>query len=289
MSRTILKKLAVFVGFSLILNAHEVCASTETAVQQRENLQSQESKNPFVISLYEPNYIMPFAYTSSWNKAAELEDDELDNLNHIETKFQLSIKTAIWKNFFNYKNSLNLAYTQLSFWQLYSHTPYFRETNYQPEIFFSGSIEKKLVGGWNLSFINIGAIHESNGRGGSNERSWNRAYAEVIFSNANWLLSIRPWYVIPGNSLENNPNISSYLGHERLILSYKFHQQTFSILTYNLERLTTRASVEATWSFPLIRQLHGYVQGFSGYGQSLIEYDHRTNSVSVGIALNDWI
>ncbi|MFN7095894.1 MAG: phospholipase A, partial [Burkholderiales bacterium] len=26
-----------------------------------------------------------------------------------------------------------------------------------------------------------------------------------------------------------------------------------------------------------------------GYGQSMIEYNHYTNSIGIGIALNDWI
>lgn len=289
MNKLLFKKVAILGCLLLPVSSPAVYASTETAAQQRETLQNQQVDNPYVISLYEPTYIMPFSYTSSWGRDAQIEDDELDNLNHIEAKFQLSVKAPIWRNFFGYKNSINLAYTQLSFWQLYSHSPYFRETDYQPEIFFSNNLGKNLFGSWNLSFLNIGAMHESNGRGGNEERSWNRAYLETIISKQNWLLSIRPWYVIPGNSLDNNRDIAKYLGYERIVLSYKFHQQTFSISAYNLEHLTSRSSVEATWSFPLVRQFRGYIQGFSGYGQSLIEYNHYTDSISVGIALNDWI
>ncbi len=289
MPNTHFKKIAISGCISLFLGAHIVSAFASTAAEQRESLQNQANTNPYVISLYEPTYIMPFSYVSSWNQAAEWDDGSLENLNHTETKFQFSVKAPIWRNFFHYKNSLNLAYTQLSFWQLYNKTPFFRETNYQPELFFSSVIERPLFGGWNISFLNIGAVHESNGRGGDNERSWNRVYLETLISKKNWLLSIRPWYVIPGNSLKNNPHIANYLGYERVVLSYKFHQQTFSLLTYNLEHMTSRGSLELTWSFPLVRQFRGYVQGFTGYGQSLIEYNHYTNSASVGIALNDWI
>ncbi len=284
-------KFIKVIMFSLIFSLSTpavFCSTTDTA-QKKEIMQAQQDSNPYIISLYEPTYIMPFAYTSSFNSAAESNAPDNAGLNNIETKFQFSVKTAIWRNFFGYKNSLNLAYTQLSFWQVYNkETQFFRESNYKPEIFFSNNIDRKLFGNWSFSFINLGAMHQSNGRGGIYERSWNRVYVEGIISNKNWLISIRPWYVIHGASLDNNPDIANYLGHERLLFSYKFYSQTISLTAYNLENIT-RASTQLTWSFPLVKQLRGYVQAFSGYGQSLIEYNHHENTISVGIALNDWL
>jgi phospholipase A1 len=50
-----------------------------------------------------------------------------------------------------------------------------------------------------------------------------------------------------------------------------------------------RSGTTVSWSFPMTKYLKGYVQVFSGYGQSLIEYNHRTNSVGMGIALSNWV
>lgn len=278
-----------YLGSYFFINPSTAFCSTTDVAQKKEVMQTQQDLNPYTISLYEPTYIMPFAYTSSFNSAAEAAAPDNASLNNIETKFQFSIKATVWRNFFGYKNSLNLAYTQLSFWQVYNKdTQFFRESNYQPEIFFANNIKQNIFGGWNLSFINVGAMHQSNGRGGAYERSWNRVYIETIFSNNNWLISLRPWYVLNGASLDNNPDIAKYLGHERLLISYKFHKQTISLLSYNLENIS-RASTKLTWSFPLVRQFRGYIQAFSGYGQSLIEYNHHENTISVGIALNDWL
>lgn len=284
------RKTILFCSFNcLFLISNAAFSASNDIAQKKEVAQAQQDLNPYTISLYEPTYIMPFAYTSSFNKTAESDTPDNAGLNNIETKFQFSVKAAVWRNFFGYKNSLNLAYTQLSFWQVYNDkTQFFRESNFKPEIFFANNIDKKLYDNWRISFVNFGAMHQSNGRGGTYERSWNRLYIESIFSNPNWLISIRPWYVIHDDSLQNNPDIANYLGHERILLSYKFSKQTLSFSTYNLENIK-RASTQLTWSFPLVRQFRGYVQGFSGYGQSLIEYNHHENTIGLGIAVNDWL
>lgn len=284
-----IKWLILLLFIFLFIN-QKLYAQSDTAFEKKSVLESQAASNPYVISLYQPTYFMPFNYVSSFSEAAETDTPDNQGLNHIEAKFQFSVKTAVFKNIFNYKNSLNLAYTQLSFWQLYNNSPFFRETNYQPEIFFENILDKNLwSSAWKLHNFNIGFIHDSNGRGGSNERSWNRVYGETVFSNPNWMVSIRPWYVMNTESLQNNRDIAQFLGYERVVISYQLHKQVFSLQSYNLEHINSKASVELTWSFPLIQQIRGYVQLFSGYGQSLIDYNQHANSASIGIALNDWL
>ena len=281
------KPLLLFFVLISSLLIQKIYAQDSTLVETKTKLESRSEINPYTIILYQPNYLMPFSYISS-NEVAQDDIPDNDNLKHLETKFQFSIKAPVFKNIFNYRNSLNVAYTQLSFWQVYRHLPFFRETNYQPEIFFENILDKNIWAGWHVHALNIGYIHDSNGRGGIYERSWNRIYAEAVFSKGNWLINIRPWYVIKNNSLENNRDITKFLGYERVVIAYKFRKQTFALQTYNLEHIN-KSNYELTWSFPLIRQLRGYVQVFSGYGLNLIDYNHYANSMSVGIALNDWL
>jgi phospholipase A1 len=46
--------------------------------------------------------------------------------------------------------------------------------------------------------------------------------------------------------------------------------------------------VQATWGFPLVRRVSGYVQVFSGYGESMIDYNHYQNTIGIGFSLADW-
>ncbi len=245
--------------------------------------------NYFAIAFYKPTYILPYYFTGSPDNVVYRNNTPNDeSLKHSEVKYQFSVKVPIWKNILDHPSSLFFAYTQLSYWQLYNKSAFFRETDYEPEAFLANETNWHLGKNWQLSFLNVGATHQSNGFGNSLERSWNRLYLEAIASTDNWVVSFKPWYVISTNS--NNNNIAEYLGYGRILVAYKFHRQVFSIRAHNLiEGGARHATAEVSWSFPITPYIKGYVQIFSGYGQSLIEYNHRTNSVGVGVALSDWV
>jgi phospholipase A1 len=62
-----------------------------------------------------------------------------------------------------------------------------------------------------------------------------------------------------------------------------------SIQLQNLESGLHRGSITGTLSYPLTKHFSIYAQYFNGYGQSLIEYNHATQGIGIGIAFNDWI
>ncbi len=261
----------------------KITPSTHSVFMKRfEEEEGEESR--YLLKTYRPNYILPYYYTGSPDYAA-YENDIPDNqtLKHSEFKGQLSIYVPLWEDILGSSYSLQAAYTQLSYWQVYTESQWFRETDYEPELFLTTRPHRNWL-------INYGLNHQSNGRGGDNERSWNRAYVDIAASGDDWVIGMRLWALIfkAQSSDIHNPDIEDYLGNSEFLVSYKLYESTLSLTARNLERIS-HSALQATWSHPVTEYLSLYAQGFSGYGQSLIEYNHHTNSFGVGFALNDWI
>jgi phospholipase A1 len=256
-----------------------------------ERVRGEESipANYYGIAFYKPTYILPYYYTGSPdNRAYHGFTPNNERLKHAEIKYQVSFKAPVWKNIYNCSSSLYVAYTQMSYWQLYNRRTFFRESDYEPEVFLANEINYQLYRNWNLNFVNPGLVHQSNGEGNMLERSWNRFYVDFVTSTDNWLIDIKPWYVISQNGRMDD--IANYLGYGKVLVAYKFRENVVAISAHNfIEGGGRHASAELTWSFPITPYVKGYVDIFSGYGQSLIEYNHRTNSAGVGFTFSDWI
>ncbi len=248
--------------------------------------ESRAANSTLTINLYRPTYVLPYYNTT--NPYFSIYENNTPNqqlIMHNEFKSQLSFYVPVFTNLFNNPNkSLNIAYTQLNYWQVYAASQYFRETNYEPEIFFEDHFHPNWL-------FRMGVDHQSNGRGGLLERSWNRAIETVQFSGENWLVSLSVWQLIfKSQSADlHNPDIAYYLGHDSLLFSYKIKDVRASVQLQNLESGMHRGSVTGTLSYPISKHFSIYGQYFNGYGQSLIEYNHATQGVGIGIAFNDWI
>jgi phospholipase A1 len=257
----------------------------KSALEHRRRHEFRFGKNPYGLAFYEPTYIIPFYYTQmpyrSVYAGSTPNNQRIDNF---EFKGKLSLKMPIIRNIFHTKTDFNIAYTQLLFWQFYARSQYFRETDYSAEVQFTRMITHNWLG-------TLGMLHQSNGRGGQFERSWNRAFIDFTISGEHWIINARAWMLIFQSSSSDlhNRDIASYLGHGRLVLAYKIHDNEISLnLRNNVESLFTRGAVEFNWTFPIYGRVRGIFQVFSGYGQSLIEYDHYTNSVGLGVSMSDW-
>lgn len=80
--------------------------------------------------------------------------------------------------------------------------------------------------GWTLRDIEMGYNHDSNGRSDPTSRSWNRLYARLMAQNGNWLVEVKPRYVV-GNT-DDNPDITKYMGYYRLKVGYQLGEAILS-------------------------------------------------------------
>lgn len=245
-----------------------------------------------VLLPYRPNYFLPLSYNPSPNNAP-FEQTGQAPLQTVEVQFQISLKAPLWQELFGRNGDLFIAYTQLSFWQMYNtaKSSFFRESDYEPEVFLLFDTNVPVLGMRNR-LLSIGADHQSNGKGGDLSRSWNRVYAQFVLDRGNFTLSLKPWYRIPEDPEDDdNPDIGKYFGPGELHAVYAWKRHELGVLLRSNFRFSggNKGAVQFEGSFPLVGRLKGYVQYFYGYGASLLDYDVRTNRVGVGIMLTDWL
>jgi phospholipase A1 len=262
----------------------EILPAENSALENKLEKTAELNKNPFAFAVNRPNYVLPFYYTASpYYAAYQNATPNHQKIMSSELKAQFSVLVPVFRRlFYNPDASLNIAYTQLNYWQVYASSQFFRETNYEPEIFVQNHFHRNYL-------LRYGLDHQSNGLGGSQERSWNRAIASLQFSGEHWLASLKVWDLIfkANSSNLHNPSIAHYLGYENILFAYQFHKTNLSFQVQNIESGLRRGFFQISASYPLMNSILVYTQFFSGYGQSLIEYNHRTNAAGVGIAFND--
>jgi phospholipase A1 len=244
------------------------------------------------VRLHEPNYLLFARYSSDVNRGpyeplfdAFAEDYDFEN---VEAKFQVSVKGRLATTE-DHRWGLWFAYTQQNQWQVYAgdiSSP-FRETNYMPELF--GSYRPGVeLGGWQWNLLNFGFNHQSNGRADPISRSWDRLFVEGGFERDNLALIVRAWTrVRPGDYEDDNPDITDYLGYGQVTALYRRGENTFTLLGRG-NLATGKGAAQFSWtSRPVLGPMRVHFQLFSGYGESLIDYDWNQTTVGLGLTLND--
>jgi phospholipase A1 len=243
------------------------------------------------ITFHRSNCALVFSYNFTPNPAPLREVDPAKTLVKPEVTFQLSFKAKLWQDVLGQKVDLWFGYTQRSFWQLYNFddSSPFRETDYEPEVLFNFRTRFNLLG-LKARFIQVGLNHQSNGQSEPLSRSWNRVVANVGLERGSFSLLLKGWYRFPeSDEDDDNPGLIHYVGHGELWGYYFLGKHRLGImLRDNLNFRENRGAVQLEWSFPLFAMVAGYVQYFYGYGESLLDYDHRINRIGIGFILSDW-
>lgn len=228
----------------------------------------------FDIEPYRMNYLLPVTYDSKDHAQRK----------SVETKFQISFKKSLFENILGVNDKLYLAYTQTSWWQTTAPSAPFRETNYEPELFWDIPFTSSQS---ILKTYRVGLVHQSNGRL-AQSRSWNRAYLSGKFLYHGVLIEPRVWYRFKENEKsdpsatkgDDNPDILHYLGYGDITIAYPYKKNLFS-------SVIRKKSIQLDWSFPIfgLKDVYGYLQYFNGYGESLIDYNEKVNKIGVGFSV----
>ncbi len=255
----------------------------------------------FGLYAYKTNYVVPFAFATKkflyWNENGIVEGSKTYDKNY-EVEFQLSLKKPLAFNLLGLNESVIFAYTQKVRWQLYSPSSPFRETNYEPEVFVTFPTPEIVDKKSGLKGVRFGFVHESNGRSGLQSRSWNRFYLSTIWQSGNLFTNFRLWYRISEDKKnsptdlngDDNPDIEKFLGYGDLSISYLYGKHQIGLLLQNNLNLhgDNRGAITVDWSLPIpyAKDSFWYVKLFSGYGESLIDYNRHIDKIALGFSFS---
>ncbi|MCE9657081.1 MAG: phospholipase A [Burkholderiales bacterium] len=247
---------------------------------------------------YRPSYFLPVHATSRANSSptspAPGHSGQLPDYRDIEAKLQISVRTKLVEGLVLPNADLWFAYTQQSLWQLYSGdiSRPFRATDHEPELFYVVPTGYALPGGIRFQMAGIGIAHQSNGQSLPFSRSWNRVYAMAGLERGDFALTARQnWRMHESDGKDDNPDLTDYRGRTELLGIWTPGFMTLSGL-WKTNFKAHRGSLQLDWTMPVSRKdpkgLRWYAQVFTGYGESLIEYNFKQTSLGAGVTLFGW-
>lgn len=273
-------------------------AVNNTPLTQLYDLDENSESGLLTVREHEPMYLMPAWYNTSPNRypytttRGYANNDVQANQKHLEAKMQVSFKTKLMQDLFKTRADLWFGYTQQSNWQVYNQgddSAPFRNNDYAPEFFLTQPVKSDLPWGGKLRMLGAGYIHQSNGQSRPLSRSWNRAY---IMAGMEWgKLTVVPrlWMRLDKkDEKDDNPDIGQYMGYGDLKIAYKYDDKHtfYSLLRYNPKH--NRGAIQLNYMFPIKGKLKGLVQGFHGYGENLLDYNHKQTGIGVGLVFQGW-
>ena len=274
-------------------------AAAYTPLSQMYDLDANDPHGILTVREHNPMYLMPVWYNSSPNYApssptrgAALQERFSDQ-KRIETKMQVSFKSKIAEDLFKSRADLWFGYTQKSDWQIYNQgrrSAPFRNTDYEPEIFITQPVKAQLPWGGRLRMLGVGFAHQSNGQSRPESRSWNKVYAMAGMEWGKLTVIPRVWMRLFDSSGEDNdnPDLTKYLGDGDVKLQYRLNDKHNFSTTLRYNPKSGYGAAEAAYTFPIKGKLQGVVRGFHGYGESLIDYNHKQSGIGFGLMFNGW-
>lgn len=263
---------------------------------------------------------LSWVHGSRVNNAPQSDNDTRDvapanaqDYENNEMRIQLSVRSKLATGLLFWeaggpRDSLWFAYTQQSYWQLFNSelSRPFRTTDHEPELIYIAPTPLTLPWGWRWIYTGLALNHQSNGQTLPQSRSWNRAILMTgLEKKDQFSVGLRLWERLGDgdgesstniNAQDDNPGIEETYGRAEVMAAWHLARGHNLVLTlrHNLRPDSERnglTSWRAEWLRPLDSQAPGlrlHLQLFSGYGDSLIDYNYRRTVLSIGLSLVDF-
>lgn len=257
-----------------------------------------QKRGIFDLRTFHPNFILPAHYSSNPNEQPSSPTrgpgTVFDNLQPNEVKLQLSLRTKLVEDIL-LDGDIWVAYSQTSLWQAWNSddSSPFRSTNYKPEVFYVMPWKEKwdfIPGDARVRFAKAGVAHESNGQRKPDSRSWNYIYfgGAVEWGPVIWETTWKQRVNEVGDN-DDNPDLVRYRGNFENRFSWRNNLSTYSLTRITRELSWDKGSWQLDFTHPLNSDkpdgLRFYIQFFSGYGETLLDYNHRQNRIGIGFLL----
>ena len=216
-------------------------------------------------------------------------------------RFQVSLRYQLVNNESDFAAShpwtkgVSFAYTQTSLWDLASPSAPFFDTSYKPEMLYLWQrVDRGHWGDGVRLDLQGGLQHESNGKGGADSRSLNIAYLRPTLTvgepdRFQFSLSPRAWVYV--GDLDDNPDLARYRGYVDLRGTLGWKRGLQLSTTGRLGDHWEHGSLQWDLTYPMMSLLSGafsvylHAQYFTGYGESLLLYNQRSEAFRIGFGL----
>jgi phospholipase A1/A2 len=270
----------------------------QSVIERRMISEIRSSLEPFSLLPHRQNYLLPVSY----HRRASISQTTASAFEPMESHFQISFKFPLSPPLLRGQIVPFFGYTNRSWWQVYDseRSRPFREYNHEPEIFALIPASGLNILGWEHRMSMVGFNHQSNGRDVPRSRSWNRITAEAYFDRSrNTWAALKVWYRIPEKDKtspldiqgDDNPDILRYMGNFEFRLGHAVpNSHNLTLMARQSFKKNGKGALQLDWSYPMPYStgLRWHASIFSGYGDSLIDYNNKVTRLGLGIMLKDW-
>jgi phospholipase A1/A2 len=256
-------------------------------------------RGTFIVRTYLPNYVLPLHYTTSINATPSSPTHPAGaaqiDYKPIDAKFQISLRAKVAENLLLPNADLWFAYTQRSLWQVWNpqESSPFRSTDYQPEAIYVIPVPDRmgaLPDGWHWRMAQLGLAHQSNGQSDPLSRSWNRVYGAMAFDHGEFGLTLRLNQRLHESAAhDDNPDLVHYIGNTEITASWLPGLATTTMTWRTNPGTWQHGSLQMDWTYPVNKAqpagLRWYAQLFTGYGETLLDYNHYQTTFGLGLTL----